>query len=50
MTGDQVPVVERLRSVLTDCSLVRLAILFGSHARDAARPGSDVDHSNMPIS
>ena len=48
MTGGQIRVVEYLRSVLTDCSLVRLAILFGSHARDAARPGSDIDVGIIP--
>jgi len=48
MSADQVSVVERLRSVLTDCAAIRLAILFGSRARDAARPGSDVDVGIIP--
>jgi len=48
MRGDKVPVVERLRSVLADCSLVRLAILFGSHASNAAHPGSDIDVGIIP--
>ena len=36
-------VVERLRRALADRRDVRLALLFGSVARGADRPGSDVD-------
>jgi len=48
MTIEEVPIVERLKSVLTASSLVRLAILFGSHARKVARPGSDIDVGIIP--
>jgi predicted nucleotidyltransferase len=40
--------VESLRSVLADASLIRLALLFGSRARDAGRPDSDVDVGIIP--
>jgi predicted nucleotidyltransferase len=40
--------VESLRSVLADESLIRLALLFGSRARDAGRPDSDVDVGIVP--
>lgn len=36
-------VVDRLKGALSSRADVRLAVLFGSHARDAARAGSDVD-------
>lgn len=48
MTSEGVSVAERLTSVLADSSLVRLAILFGSHARGTARPGSDIDVGLIP--
>ncbi len=35
--------IETLRRALEDRRDVRLAMLFGSHARGCARPGSDVD-------
>jgi predicted nucleotidyltransferase len=36
-------VISRLRRILAGRADVRMALLFGSHARDAARPDSDVD-------
>jgi predicted nucleotidyltransferase len=33
----------RIGAALTGCEGVRVALLFGSHARGKARPGSDVD-------
>jgi predicted nucleotidyltransferase len=42
-------IVERLRPVLEGRSL-RLAVLFGSAARDALRPDSDVDIAMLPTS
>jgi len=40
---DRATVVDQLRAVLSTSSGVRLALLFGSVARDQAKPGSDVD-------
>lgn len=41
--------MQRLRTVLARAGGVRLAILFGSHARGAARPDSDVDIAMLPV-
>ena len=41
MTREEI--VERLKNTLSGRADVRLAVLFGSRARDAARPDSDVD-------
>lgn len=37
------PVIESLKAALSGRKDVRLALLFGSRARDRARPGSDAD-------
>lgn len=48
MAGARIPVIARLKSALTEGPPLRLAILFGSHARDAAHPGSDIDVGIIP--
>jgi uncharacterized protein len=40
---------DRIRQVLLDGPPLRLAILFGSRARGAARPDSDIDLAILPI-
>lgn len=41
---------QRLRRVLARHSGLRVAVLFGSHARGTARAGSDVDVAVLPAS
>ena len=48
MPRSEASIVESLRGVLADGSLIRLALLFGSRARSAARPDSDVDVGIIP--
>jgi predicted nucleotidyltransferase len=48
MSSDQAAMVECLRRVLSEGSLVRLAILFGSHARERVHAGSDIDVGIVP--
>ncbi|MBI2216966.1 MAG: nucleotidyltransferase domain-containing protein [Candidatus Rokubacteria bacterium] len=48
MSRDARPIVEVLRDVLRDGPPVRLAILFGSRAGEAARHDSDVDVGIIP--
>jgi predicted nucleotidyltransferase len=40
---------DRIRQVLIEGPPLQLAILFGSRARGAARPGSDVDVAILPV-
>jgi predicted nucleotidyltransferase len=40
---------DRIRQVLLDGPPLRLAILFGSRARGAARPDSDIDLAILPV-
>jgi predicted nucleotidyltransferase len=41
--------VDVLRTALADGPALRLALLFGSHARGRARPDSDVDLGILPV-
>ena len=40
---------DRIRHVLLEGPPLRLAILFGSHARGTARPDSDLDLAILPV-
>jgi uncharacterized protein len=40
---------DRIRRVLLDGPPLQLALLFGSRARGAARPGSDIDVAILPV-
>ena len=48
MTTERDVIVEKLRGVLADGPPIRLAVLFGSAARGALRPDSDVDVGIVP--
>lgn len=41
--------LDRVRAVLAGGPPLRLALLFGSHARGRSRPGSDVDIGVIPV-